>query len=618
MDIDSINLPEDLKGLSDEELQDLSKQLRRYIIKTVSRTGGHLSSNLGIVELTIALHTVFSSPDDKIVFDVGHQCYAHKILTGRREQMSSLRTKGGLSGFPVITESVYDAFGTGHAGTSVSAALGIDRAAQLLKKDHYSVAVVGDGALGNGMIYEAINDAGNSSNKLIIVLNDNNMSISPNVGAISSALSRMRSTRHYYTFKKAVQKCITGLPRFEAFLHRMKNGIKYMFVSGALFEELGLFYIGPIDGHNIKKLRNALERAKKVEGPVLVHVITQKGHGYKAAEKDPTRYHSSTAFMLRNGKKITKKKNRDTFVDKLSGCLIDLAEEDSRIVAVTAAMPDATGLNAFKERFPDRFFDVGIAEEHAITMAAGMAANGLRPVVPIYSTFLQRAYDSILHDVCIQNLPVIILADHAGVVGDDGKTHQGVFDLSFLRTIPNLTILTPVSPDEMQAAMKYCLTLNAPCVIRYPKGDNGATIERLEGFPKPIKTETDDVAHDCLILAVGVMLKQALDAKEILNENKVRAKVVGVRQVKPFDEELYPLILENSAIITIEDNVLAGGFGSEIAEYITDNGLRCGLLRLGVPDRFIDHQTRSEALRELGLDSTGIANSVEEFLRRIK
>ena len=322
--------------------------------------------------------------------------------------------------------------------------------------------------------------------------------------------------------------------------------------------------------------------------------------------------------MLRNGKKITKKKNRDTFVDKLSGCLIDLAEEDSRIVAVTAAMPDATGLNAFKERFPDRFFDVGIAEEHAITMAAGMAANGLRPVVPIYSTFLQRAYDSILHDVCIQNLPVIILADHAGVVGDDGKTHQGVFDISFLRTIPNITILTPVSPDEMQEAMKYCLALNAPCVIRYPKGDNGATFDRLEGFPKPIETETDDAAHDCLILAVGVMLKQALDAKEILNENKVRAKVVGVRQVKPFDEELYPLIQENSAIITIEDNVLAGGFGSEIAEYITDNGLRCDLLRLGVPDRFIDHQTRSEALRELGLDSTGIANSVEEFLRRTK
>ena len=611
--LEQIKSPADLKGMSDAQLAVLSDEIREYIIKTVSKTGGHLASNLGAVELTVALHACFDCPHDKIVFDVGHQCYTHKILTGRMEAMRRLRMRGGPSGFPVITESEYDAFGAGHAGVSVSAALGLARARDLRGGDEHVVAVVGDGALGNGMIYEGINDAGNTGNDLIVVLNDNTMSIAPNVGAVARALTHMRESRRYALLKKWTRSRFTSMPRLENLVHRMKNGIKYMVVPGALFEEMGMFYIGPVDGHDIRELKNALERAKKIKGPVLVHVMTKKGHGYTAAERDPRRYHSAGSFAVSSGKMQIKPLRRKPFPAEVSDALLQLAKEDERIAAVTAAMPDATGLSAFAAKYPSRFFDVGIAEEHAVTMAAGLARGGMRPVVPIYSTFLQRAYDSIIHDVCTQNLPVILLADHAGIVGDDGQTHQGVFDTAYLRSIPNMTLLSPCEPREMAAAIRYALILDAPCAIRYPKGDNGLLLGNspIEPFPKWRKlTDGNDVA----IVAEGVMARQAMGAAKLLKENGVGARVFAARSVKPMDEESLQSALECRYVVTLEDGVLQGGFGSAVLEWMNERGVNRPLLRLGVPDRFLAHETRAQWLEELRLDPCGVTSRVLAFM----
>ncbi len=611
--LEQIHSPADLKDMSDAELTALSMQIREFIIKTVAKTGGHLASNLGAVELTVALHACFDCPHDKFVFDVGHQCYAHKILTGRMEQMNHLRMQGGPSGFPTISESEYDAFGTGHAGTSVSAALGMARARDLRGTDEYVVALVGDGALGNGMIYEAINDVGNTGNSMIIVLNDNTMSIAPNVGAVARVLTRMRESKRYAVLKKWTHGRITGMPRLESFMRRMKNGVKYMVISGALFEELGLFYIGPVDGHDIGEMRRAFSRAKKIDGPVLVHVITQKGHGYRAAERDPRRYHSAGSFAVSSGRMQIKPLRRKPYTAELSDAMLKLGAQDTRIVAITAAMPDATGLAAFASAYPKRFFDVGIAEEHAVTMAAGLARAGMRPIVPIYSTFLQRAYDSVIHDVCTQNLPVILLADHAGIVGDDGQTHQGVFDIAFLRSIPNLTLLSPCEPCRMYDALRYALSLNAPCAIRYPKADNGLVIDNN---PAPAFPAWRLLANgtQVSILAAGAMARQAYFASRQLLKAGIAARVYAARTIKPLDEQSLLHAFENPLVVTLEDGVLQGGFGSAVLEWMNLHGKTNPLLRLGVPDRFLTHATRAQWLEELHLNADGVAASIQAFV----
>jgi len=614
----NVDYPKDLKALSDEQLTLLSDEIRKFIITTVSKTGGHLASNLGIVELTVALHACFDCPKDKIVFDVGHQCYAHKILTGRKSRMADLRSAGGPSGFPVITESEYDAFGAGHAGTSVSAALGLARARDILGGDEHVIAVVGDGALGNGMIWEGFNDAGNSGTNMIVVLNDNKMSISRNVGAVSKALRRMRHSVRYSHFKVWLRNVVARCPKMDNFLHRMKNGIKYMVIEGALFEELGMFYIGPVDGHNITEVKEALERAKKKKGPVLVHVVTKKGSGFSAAERDPSRYHSASTFSVTSGKMDVKPLKRKTFVGEFSDALVELGKSDPRVVAITAAMPDATGMTAFAENYPKRFFDVGIAEEHAVTLAAAMARGGLRPIVSVYSTFLQRSYDSIIHDVCTQKLPVILLADHAGIVGDDGQTHQGVFDIAFLRSIPNMTILSPCQPSEMADALSYALSLDGPCTIRFPKGDNGLG----DMYPDCVADMPDArvlvEGRDVAILSCGVMAKQATMASEILEARGITTTVYGMRSVKPLDEDALQKAMEHPYIVTLEDGVLQGGFGSAVLEWMNEHRVMNKTLVLGVPDRFLVHMTRAQWLQELKLDAQGVADSICEFLEENK
>ncbi|HHW70066.1 MAG TPA: 1-deoxy-D-xylulose-5-phosphate synthase [Clostridiales bacterium] len=617
--LDSINSPSDLKRLTIGELYQLSDEIREFIIKNISNTGGHLASNLGVVELTLALHYVFNSPFDKIIWDVGHQSYVHKIITKRKDMFCTIRQYGGLSGFPKRKESIHDIFETGHSSTSISAALGIARARDLKGEDGNVIAVIGDGALTGGMAFEGLNDAGHTNTKLMVVLNDNEMSISENVGALSRHLSKIRSSSQYNRLKREIEYILKKTPVIGNPMaygaERLKNSFKYIFLPGVLFEELGFTYIGPIDGHNIIDLIEVFNIASRVAGPTLVHIVTKKGKGYEYAEKYPESYHGISSFNVKTGRPL--KQKVDNYSHVFGTKLVEMAKKDERIVAVCAAMPDGTGLSQFEESFPNRFFDVGIAEQHAVTMAAGLAISGMRPYVAIYSTFLQRAYDQILHDVCIQNLPVVFCIDRAGLVGQDGETHQGVFDITYLRTMPNMTIMAPKDVAELKKMLDYSIHVKGPLAIRYPRG-----YESCLGEQKGAKIPSWEILHDgkdCAILAVGRMVSTALEVRKILKSFGIEVAVVNARTVKPLDSKmLFSLYKKYKLWITLEDNIIAGGFGSSINEFLNAKNLDLKIKNYGIPDRFISHGSVDILFKELGLDGKSLAWEIKDIIDQNK
>ncbi|WP_334110180.1 1-deoxy-D-xylulose-5-phosphate synthase [Thermodesulfitimonas autotrophica] len=621
--LERVNAPEDLRRLKIEELSQLAAELRELIIETVAQTGGHLAPNLGVVELTIALHRVFQAPRDKIVWDVGHQCYAHKILTGRRERFKTLRQFGGISGFPCRDESVYDAFGAGHASTSISAALGLAKARDFNQEDYAVVAVIGDGALTGGMALEALNHAGHIKANFIVVLNDNEMSISKNVGALAGYLTRLRTDPMYHRsreeFEALIQKIPAIGPRMLRVLERLKDSVKYLVVPGMFFEELGYTYLGPVDGHSIPALLRTLEKAKGLKGPVLVHVVTRKGKGYPPAEKDPDTFHGVGPFNPLTGEVYGA--GKITYTEVFGQTLVRLAEEDPRIVAITAAMTTGTGLKTFARRFPQRFFDVGIAEQHAVTLAAGLAAGGWRPVVAIYSTFLQRAYDQIVHDVCLQCLPVVFALDRAGIVGEDGATHQGLFDIAYLRSIPNMALMAPMDENELQHMLKTALLYGGPCAIRYPRGRGTGCA--LEKEPRPLPFGQALVlrdGRDVSLFALGNTVAAALEAAERLAAQGIEAAVVNARFVKPLDTSLLLRFARRTRrVVTVEEGVLAGGFGSAVAELLMDNGLgNVELVRLGINDTFVPHGAPALLRERYGLTAENIVAAVTQSRRRLR
>jgi 1-deoxy-D-xylulose-5-phosphate synthase len=613
--LETIMTPSDLKKLTFDQMERLAQEIRSYLLEVVSRTGGHLAPNLGVVELSIALHYVFNSPQDKIIWDVGHQSYVHKILTGRREELKTLRQFKGLSGFPKRSESVHDCFETGHSSTSISAALGFALARDLKQEKNSVIAVIGDGALTGGMAYEALNHAGQLGTRLIVILNDNEMSITRNVGAMSGYLSRLRTDPLYHRSKEDVREVLQRIPNigpkmFKA-AERFKDSVKYLLVSGMLFEELGFTYLGPIDGHNLRILNQVLERARLLPGPVLLHVKTIKGKGYSPAEKQPNKFHGIGPFDLKTGK--TRPRRVPTFTEVFGKAVIKIAEDHPELVAITAAMSEGTGLCEFSRRYPRRFFDVGIAEQHAVTMAAGLAQTGCLPVVAIYSTFLQRAYDQIVHDVALQNLHIIFALDRAGIVGEDGETHQGVFDLSYLRHIPRMTVMAPRDQSELVAMLKSSLKYSGPIAIRYPRGSGPQ--EEVD-YRLPVlsfgRGELLREGEDLVIIAVGPLVYQALEAAEQLSMKGKEAAVINCRFVKPLDEEL---ILEWSnrtkKVITIEENVIAGGFGSAVLELLADRGFNGEAARMGIPDSFLGHGAPDLLCRSIGLDAAGIIDLIK-------
>ncbi|NLA83853.1 MAG: 1-deoxy-D-xylulose-5-phosphate synthase [Clostridiales bacterium] len=615
--LEKIKDPHDLKKLSIKEMEFLAQEIRQFILENVAETGGHLASNLGVVELTLAIHYVFDSPIDKIIWDVGHQSYVHKILTSRKELFSTLRRFGGLSGFPKRSESIHDVFETGHSSTSLSAALGMAKARDLKKEKYNVIAVIGDGALTGGMALEALNDAGRLESNLIIILNDNEMSIAPNVGAMSSYLSKIRSNPRYKKVKKIVSKLLHSFPWCGNWLaekiEKLKNSFKYLFVSGVLFEELGYTYMGPVDGHDLPMLVRYLNQVKQIQGPTLIHVVTQKGKGYYYSETNPVQYHGVSPFDLKKGKRKDLHSNGlITFSDTLGLYLVHLARQFPELTAITAAMPQGTGLVHFQKAYPHRFFDVGIAEQHAVTFAAGMAANGLKPVVAVYSTFLQRAYDQILHDVCRQNLPIIFAIDRAGLVGEDGDTHHGVFDISFLRHIPNLIIMTPKNTEELKNMLDFALKANCPVAIRYPK----ETSKKLADLPSgPIHNFDWEVLQDgreVAILATGSMVENALDTANFLNNYGIYPTVVNARIIKPLDRILLDNLAYNnfSLLVTMEDNVIQGGFGSAVNEYIIGLHESIKVINIGISDKFIEHGTIQELKASLNLDTVSLAEKI--------
>jgi 1-deoxy-D-xylulose-5-phosphate synthase len=617
--LDKIKSPVDLKQFNSEQLVELAEEIRATIVETVSCTGGHLAPNLGAVELTIALHRVFESPRDRIVWDVGHQCYTHKLLTGRQENFGHIRQKGGPSGFPRPDESEHDAFGVGHGSTSLSAALGFATARDLRGTSEAVVAVIGDGALTGGMAFEALNQAGQQEVDLLVVLNDNEMSISPNVGAVSAYLSRLRAGVEptVQRARKDMQKLLKHMPGGDNILvamDRLRDGMKHLVVPGMLFEQLGFTYLGPVDGHDIPGLIELLEQARRLKGPVLLHALTTKGKGYDPAECDPEGFHGTQPFDVSNGR-TAPRSGPPTYSRVFGETLVRLGERDPRLVAVSAAMVVGTGLESFQKRFPRRCIDVGMAEEHAVTYAAGMARAGLRPVVAIYSTFLQRSYDQILHDVCLQKLPVVLALDRAGLVGDDGPTHHGVFDLSFLRQAPGLVIMAPSDERELRDMLATALSLEGPAAVRYPRGQ-GTGVD-LTGEPELLPVGKAQVVReggDYAVLAVGTRLAAALEAAEKLAAEGVEGTVVDVRFVKPLDEELVLSLAAQMPVVTIEENVLIGGFGAAVAELLHDQGVEnVRLARLGVPDRFIEHGSTPALWSALGLDAAGIIAAVRRL-----
>lgn len=618
--LEKIDSPKDLKKLTVPELERLAAEIRSVLIKTVSRTGGHLAPNLGVVELTIALHRVFDTPRDKIVWDVGHQSYVHKLLTGRREQFVSLRQHGGLAGFPKREESEHDHFNTGHSSTSVSAALGLALARDLCKEDYHVVAVIGDGALTGGMAFEALNMVGDRKSDVIVILNDNEMSIAENVGAMSTYLTRMRTDPKYYKGKEELENLLRKIPSIGPTvlkaMERVKDSFKYLLVPGMLFEELGFTYLGPIDGHNLGALKKVLWDAKDLTGPVLVHVITKKGKGYKPAEQNPDKFHGCGPFEIATGT-ACKSGGNVSYTEVFGKCLAKLAKDQVRTLAITAAMPDGTGLSHFANEFPHRFFDVGIAEQHAVTMAAGLASQGFKPVVAIYSTFMQRAYDQILHDVCLQKLPVVFALDRAGIVGEDGPTHHGLFDYAYLRHIPNMVVMAPKDENELQHMVQTALDYNGPIALRYPRGAGvGVPLDQIPRSLPIGKGEILKEGRDCTVLAVGSMVYPALTAAEELQKEGISATVINCRFIKPLDEEL---ILEQARrtgrLVTIEEHVLQGGFGGAVLELLEAQGLYdIRVKRLGVPDQFVPHGNSDLLRAAYGLNEEGIMETVREMV----
>ncbi len=620
--LENINSAVEIKKLNAQQRKLLCADIREMLIQTVAERGGHLASNLGVVELSVALHTVFDTPEDKLIFDVGHQAYVHKILTGRKEQFTTLRTKGGISGFPRNKESVHDAFDTGHAGTAISVALGMARSRDLQKQKHSVVAIVGDGALTNGMCYEALDDAGNTETPLIVILNDNEMSIAPNVGAMSGHLTKMRQSNAYRRAKFVVRGALNRIPAVGKPLangvEHIKDAIKSFFVNDHFFEALGFEYQGPIDGHDTELLIDVLNSAKKAEGPVLLHVVTQKGKGYSLAEKHPENFHGVAPFLVEDGQLVQNadRTNAEVMVQEL----IRLAKQNSKIVAITAAMPGGTGLAEYAALFGDRYFDVGIAEEHAVTMAASMAMSGLRPYFAVYATFLQRGYDQILHDVCLNNLPVTFLVDRTGLNGEDGATHQGIYAFSFLRHMPNLTVVAPRDAHDLERIMQMSAQTQGPLAICYAKKANDLGHSMWSDQPFVLgKWETLTQGSDVMVLAVGNMVKYALRSSIDLAGRGISCGVVDARFIKPLDTELLDqLVRQNVALVTLEDNAVEGGFGSAVLEYLTERGADNKVLNLGVPDCFIEHATRYQQLEECGLTPEHILKSISDFFEKVQ
>ena len=610
MILEQIKGPEDLKKLTSEELSQLAEEIRAFLIEKISHTGGHLASNLGVVELTIALFRTFDLPEDKIIWDVGHQSYTHKILSGRRMEFDELRQYGGLSGFPKRKESPYDSFDTGHSSTSISAGLGIAQGRDILGEDYKVVSVIGDGALTGGMAYEALNNAARMKKNFIIILNDNKMSISENVGGMSRYLGGLRTGAGYNDLKKNVADTLERIPvvggRMIDKIKRTKNSIKQLFIPGMLFENMGITYLGPVDGHNIPALCKVLKEAQKLDHAVLVHVLTKKGKGYEPAEKNPAHFHGVSPFDIKTGKPLAEKKY-PTYTDVFSKKLCQLGETHPELVAVTAAMPDGTGVAAFGKKFPDRFFDVGIAEAHAVTSAAGMAAAGLRPVVAVYSSFLQRGYDQILHDVCIQNLPVLFAVDRAGLVGSDGETHQGIFDYSYLTSIPNMSVAAPKNLWELRAMLDFAMDYKAPFAIRYPRG---TAYRGLKEFMQPIAYGKGEIIYEeenIALLAVGSMVSTGEHVREKLKEEGVSCTLANARFVKPFDIELVDRLAKNHRlIVTMEENVLQGGFGLPVTAYIHEHYPQVKVMNIALPDAYVEHGNVSVLRKGLGIDSDSI------------
>lgn len=622
MVLERIQKENDIKELSDEELKILASEIRDFLIEKISVTGGHLASNLGVVELTMALHLFLDLPKDKLIWDVGHQSYTHKILTGRREGFDELRKYGGMSGFPKRNESDCDCFDTGHSSTSISAGLGYAHAREIAGDDYKVISVIGDGALTGGMAFEALNNAAQLKSNFIIVLNDNNMSISENVGGMSTYLSGFRTADAYRDLKIGVMNSLNKIPvygdKMVEKIRRTKSGIKQLFIPGMLFEEMGIIYLGPVDGSDIKGILRLLREAANIDGPVIVHVMSHKGAGYAPAERHPARFHGTEPFEIETG--LPKNPRiKANYTDIFSTVMRKLGDRDEKVVAITAAMADGTGLKRFRNMFPERFFDVGIAEEHAVTFAAGMAAAGLKPIFAVYSSFLQRAYDQILHDVCIQNLPVVFAIDRAGLVGSDGETHQGIFDVSYLSTIPNMTILAPKNKWELSDMIKYAVDFQGPIAIRYPRGE---AYDGLKEFREPVvykKSEWIYKESEILLLALGSMVKTGEAVRDSLKSQGYACSLVNARFAKPLDEEmLIAAAKDHKLIVTMEENVISGGFGEHVLRFYNENHDPVEVLNIAIPDEYVEHGNVDILRHEVGIDADTIVKRTIERIRQIE
>ena len=613
MVLEKINQVNDIKKIPPEEYDTLAEEIRQFLITKISQTGGHLASNLGVVELTMAIHLCFDFPKDKIVWDVGHQSYTHKLLTGRKAGFDELRKYGGMSGFPKRKESDCDSFDTGHSSTSISAGIGLVAARDLRGGDEHVISVIGDGALTGGMAYEALNNASRLKKNFIIILNDNNMSIAENVGGVSEYLNGLRTNEAYTNFKTGVEQSLNRIPggtHLANQLKKTKSGIKQLFIPGMFFEDMGVTYLGPVDGHDIGKLQEVLKRAKKVKGAVLVHVLTKKGKGYLPAERHPSRFHGAEPFDIETGLP-SKKRKKANYQDVFSTCMVKLGQRNEKVVAITAAMPDGTGLKRFKNIYPERFFDVGIAEEHAVTFAAGLAAGGMRPIFAVYSSFLQRAYDQVLHDVCIQNLPVVFAIDRAGLVGSDGETHQGIFDLSYLSSIPNMHIMAPKNKWELSDMLKFAVEFDGPIALRYPRGE---AYDGLKDFRKPIvygKSEFLYEEEDIAILAVGSMVKTAEEVRHKLKDMGYSCSLVNARFIKPIDTEIIKeLSREHRLLVTMEENVRSGGYGEKVRDFVQDYEIPVHLLTVALPDEYVEHGNVALLHEEVGIDAESVTKRI--------
>ncbi|RHV50428.1 1-deoxy-D-xylulose-5-phosphate synthase [Lachnospiraceae bacterium OM04-12BH] len=616
--LDRINAVNDIKKIDPEDYPALAEEIRQFLIGHISKTGGHLGSNLGTVELTMALHLSFQLPEDKIIWDVGHQSYTHKLLTGRKDQFDNLRKFGGMSGFPKRKESSCDSFDTGHSSTSISAGLGLVKARDIQGQKNSVISVIGDGSLTGGMAYEALNNAAKLETNFIIVLNDNNMSISENVGGISKYLNNIRTANAYLDIKEGVYNTLKDIPRGDRIvegIRKAKSGFKQLVVPGMFFEDMGITYLGPVDGHNIPAMLRMFQEAKRVRNTVIVHVITQKGKGFEPAERHPARFHGAEPFDTETGIPLNPRTTAN-YTDIFSTVMCKLGARNEKVVAITAAMPDGTGLKRFRNMYPDRFFDVGIAEEHAVTFAAGLAVGGLKPVVAIYSSFLQRAYDQIIHDVCIQNLPVVFAVDRAGIVGSDGETHQGIFDLSYLSSIPNMHVMAPKNKWELSDMMKYALSLNAPVAIRYPRGEAYAGLKEFRAPIESFHAEAIYLEKDVCLLAVGSMVKTAEEVRRLIREAGYGCSLINARFVKPIDEKAVEYAKKHHGITAaMEENVASGGYGERVREYFDTLPGEGELLNFAIPDEYVEHGNVDLLKKEIGIDAESIAGAI---LARLK